>query len=118
MRTILLMFLISAIALAQTGTEGSILGLVKDSSGAVVPGASVTVTNVETGMSSSAVTDGNGFFQVLALPRGRYSVSVSAPHFFAWRLSATELIAGEATRIAPVLTVADVKEEVTVQGCT
>src|SRR5947209_13575323 len=104
MRSLAVLFVLGAfLAVAQTGTEGSILGVVKDSSGAVVPGASVVVTNLETGISTSAVTDGSGFFQVLALPRGTYSVAISAPHFSGWRVSAAELTAGEAKRIEPVL---------------
>ena len=55
---------------AQTGTEGSILGTVKDSSGAVLPGAVVTVKNLETGITREATTDSAGYFQVLPLPHG------------------------------------------------
>ena len=117
-RLILLILLGSLVAAAQTGTEGSILGVVKDSSGAVVPGATATVTNVETAIVNTATTDENGFFQVLALPRGIYSVVVSAPHFSAWRLANTELTAGDTKRIQPILNVGDVKQEVTVQGGT
>ena len=69
------------IAHGQTGTEGSILGDVKDSSSAMLPGANITITNLDTGVSRSAITGPEGFFQVLALPRGVYSVSVSAPAF-------------------------------------
>src|SRR5437879_5291251 len=89
---------------AQAGTEGSILGIVKDSSGAVLPNANIVVANLETGLSKTATTDGNGFFQVLALPRGVYSVTVSMPHFSTWQLSSTELTAGEEKRVQPTLT--------------
>ena len=101
---------------AQLGTEGSILGIVHDSTGAVVPGAAVTVTNTETGRQSAALTDANGYFQVLALPRGIYSVQVSSPHFAAWQLNSVELTAGEQKRVQPELTVGDVKQQVTVEA--
>src|SRR6266702_324458 len=101
--TICLALLLSCAAWAQTGTEGSILGIVKDSSGAAVPKASVAVTNVETGLAQNLTADDAGFFQAFALPRGSYSVVVSMPHFATWRLSNVQLVAGEQKRIAPVL---------------
>src|SRR2546428_1286698 len=82
-------------AFAQTGTEGSILGIVKDSSGAAVPKASVTITNMETGLAQNLTADDNGFFQALALPRGSYSVVVTMAHFTTWRLTGAALVAGE-----------------------
>src|SRR5262244_514663 len=94
----LALFLASCAALAQTGTEGSILGVVKDSSGAAVPKASVAVTHVETGLAINLTADDNGFFQAFALPRGSYSVVVTMPHFTTWRLSNLELVAGEHKR--------------------
>src|SRR5437764_12890531 len=88
-------------AMAQLGTEGSILGIVHDSSGAVVPGATVTVTNTETGLKMATVTNSDGYFQVLALPRGIYSVQVSSPSFAAWQINAVPLTAGEQKRVQP-----------------
>src|SRR5262245_50907278 len=86
---------------AQTGTEGSILGTVTDSSGALIPGAAVTVTNLETGISKKTVSDSAGYFQVLALVRGFYSVTVSGTGFATWQLQSIELTAGENKRVSP-----------------
>ena len=74
-----LLFGASTFSLAQLGTEGSILGIVQDPSGGSVVGAPVTVTNTDTGLAKSAVTDERGYFQVVALPPGSYSVRVAAP---------------------------------------
>src|SRR5512144_2922779 len=88
----LLMLVISCTALhAQVGTEGSILGVVKDASGAVVAGAEVTVTNLDTGLTKTAVSGTTGDFEILALPRGSYSVTVSYTGFKTWTLTRTEL---------------------------
>lgn len=103
-------------AFAQTGTAGSILGAVKDASGGLMPGAKATITNVETGIVQTAVCDANGYFQILALPRGFYSVVITAQGFTTWRLNSTELVAGEQKRLQPTLTPGDVKQEVTVAG--
>ena len=105
--------LLSLILSAQTGTEGSILGTVTDSSGAVIPGASVTVTNLETGIGKKAVSDSSGYFQILALVRGFYSVTVSGTGFTTWQLQSIELTAGENKRVSPVLQVGTAKQEVT-----
>ncbi len=100
----------------QTGTEGSILGIVRDSSGALLPGASVKVTNTETGLTYTVTTDENGYFQVLALPRGIYTVVVTMASFTTWQITNLELTAGEHKRLQPALAVGDVKQEVTVQA--
>lgn len=115
--TIFLIFVARPVV-AQTGTEGSILGNVKDSSGAALPSAVVTVTNTETGIGQSAVSSTDGFFQVLALPRGIYSVAIAAPSFSSWRMTRIELVAGEQKRIQPVLSPGDIKQEVTVSGAS
>jgi len=80
---------------AQVGTEGAILGVVTDTTGAVVAGTEVTVTNLDTGLKKTMVTDAGGNFEVLALPRGPYSVSVSLPGFKTWAVTRTELTVGE-----------------------
>ena len=60
-------------AVAQT-IVGRISGTVKDATGAVVPGAAVTVTNSATNLVRTATTDEDGFYTVTNLPVGTYSV--------------------------------------------
>ena len=79
-----LILLVSSFALlAQIGNQGAILGVVTDSSGAAVPNAAVSVKNLNTGLSASATSDESGNFEVLALPIGSYSVTVTLPGFTA-----------------------------------
>src|SRR5260370_12203170 len=102
--TICLALLLSCAAWAQTGTEGSILGIVKDSSGAAVPKASVAVTNTETGLALNLASDDGGFFQAFALPRGSYSVVVSAAHFTTWRPPNAALAPADPKPTSPAFT--------------
>jgi len=67
-------------ALAQT-YRGHIAGVITDASGAVVPGAKVTVTNVNTGLARETNTDAEGYYAVAELPIGEYSVSVEKEGF-------------------------------------
>ena len=101
---------------AQVGTQGSILGQVTDTSRAVLPGAEVTVTNLSTGLTQTAVTDAEGNFEVLALPIGSYSVTVSMAGFKTWQLAKMEITVGERSRVSPVLEVGAVTEQVSVLG--
>lgn len=64
----------------QSGT-GTLTGTVADSSGAVVPGASVTLTNQGSGDVRKTVTNGDGYFTIAAVPAGSYSVTVQAAGF-------------------------------------
>ncbi|MFY9646007.1 MAG: carboxypeptidase-like regulatory domain-containing protein [Terriglobales bacterium] len=68
-------------ALAQGETTSAIIGEVRDASGAVVAGATVTITNHETGLKRSAQTDGAGRFNFPQLKPGTYSVTVEARGF-------------------------------------
>lgn len=62
-------------------TRGAISGTVRDTAGAVVAGANVTVTNNATKTSRTATADENGFYRIGALDPGSYSVTVQAPNF-------------------------------------
>jgi hypothetical protein len=66
--------------IAQTDT-GRVTGTVVDPSGAAVPGATVTITSVDSNAVSAAVTDDSGNFSVLSLVRGNYKASVVANGF-------------------------------------
>lgn len=102
--------------MAQVGTQGSILGTVVDSSGGSLPGANVTVTNLDTGLVETAVTDPGGNFEILALPIGSYSVAVSLDGFKTWRVERIVLNVGERSRVSPMLAVGNISEQVTVTG--
>ena len=112
-----LFFLVpGSVLLAQVGTEGSILGVVTDPSGAVIAGAEVTVTNLDTGLKKTATTNTGGNFEILALPRGPYSVAASFRGFKSWILEKTELNIGERKRVSPVLEVGEITDKVTVEA--
>src|SRR6267378_6034982 len=74
-----LLSLCAASAYAQFGA--SIQGTVVDASGGAVAGATVTVTNPDTGASKVAITNDTGFYRVSALVPGKYTITVEAPGF-------------------------------------
>jgi len=67
--------------IAQTNTTGAIDGVVSDPSGAIVPSASVLVTNVATGATYKVGSGAAGEYRVPQLPPGGYSLTVSATGF-------------------------------------
>ncbi|HKY45557.1 MAG TPA: TonB-dependent receptor, partial [Pyrinomonadaceae bacterium] len=77
----LLVFAFSAVAFAQSTTTGAIGGVVTNPAKEVVPGAEVTVKNVETNKEDNATTDDTGRFKVANLQPGRYSVTVNSSGF-------------------------------------
>src|ERR1051325_3011265 len=77
---LLALLLCVSVAFAQD-TRGSINGRMTDQSGSVVPGATVLVTNVATGLKSSLSTNQDGIYQVSFLPPGMYQVEAGATGF-------------------------------------
>ncbi len=75
-------FLISVavVGVAQVDT-GSLVGTVKDASGALLPNVTVTATNTDTGIATPTKTEQNGDYVITPLHIGRYSVSVEATGF-------------------------------------
>lgn len=73
-------FCCASAAMGQTIT-GAIRGAVTDPSGAVVAGASVTATDVATGVTATTVTDRNGYYNFQFLPIGPYTISATASGF-------------------------------------
>jgi hypothetical protein len=70
-----------AAAMAQTGVDGAILGVVTDANGGVVPGATVTVTKLDTGVQRTETSRSDGSFEISALQQGLYSVTVTFAGF-------------------------------------
>jgi hypothetical protein len=72
--------LVPAVAHAQTGQVGQLGGDVKDGTGGLLAGASVTLASIERGFSRTTVTDGSGKFLFPVVPLGRYTVTVKLPN--------------------------------------
>src|SRR3954451_21193221 len=102
-------------ALAQR-TTASLRGTVTDSSHALVPGATVTVTNQDTGLARSTVTDSDGLYTVTELPNGRYSVAVTLQGFKTATRTDLVLNVADDRKIDFELATGDVTEDVRVQA--
>src|ERR1700678_341705 len=73
--------LVTAAAMGQTAGDGAITGTVKDSTGAVVPNATVKARNDATGVVTQRTTSGGGIYEISPLIVGTYTVTVSAKGF-------------------------------------
>jgi len=93
---------------------GTIVGTVTDSSGAVVPSASVKVTNVGTDTSQNVQSEASGRFSVLNLVPGTYKVEVSKATFKRFVRDNAVVEVGQTTRVDAALTVGAVSETVEV----
>ena len=95
---------------------GTIAGLVTDQSGAIVPHATVTVTNVGTSAARTLQTDSGGQFVASALPFGSYVVSATASGFGKATSKTIVLNVGATVHVDLTLTVAVTEEKVEVTG--
>jgi carboxypeptidase family protein/TonB-dependent receptor-like protein len=100
-------------ALAQV-LYGSIVGNVTDSSGAPIPGATVTIINNETNQSREAVTSTSGSYDFTTLQTGTYTVKLSQPGFKTLTRSDVAVRLNNVTRLDLVASVGEVSETVVV----
>jgi hypothetical protein len=107
------MLLLAGIASAQTGKIG---GKVTDSQGGVLPGATVVVRNVATGLSLTQITNAAGIYNFPSLDPGTYRVEVTLPGFNAYTRDGLLLATGQSITVDAALDVAGVSETVTVTG--
>ena len=98
-------------ASAQT-TTGTILGTVHDQTGAVLPGANITIRNVDTGLTRSSVTDERGAYRVPALNVGTYEVQVEMSGFQRAVRQGITLTVGREAVVDMTMNVGDVSEEI------
>ncbi len=111
---ILLVLFVAASPLWGQIDRGAIVGTVRDSSGAVIPNAAVTVTNKDTGVSVSTRTNADGTYQVLALLPGTYTASASASGFSKQVQSAIVIHVQSRMAVNFTLSVGSVRQEVVV----
>ena len=102
---------------AQTNT-GEISGLVLDSSGAVLPGATVLASHPASGFTIERVTDADGRFFLPALPTGHWEVTATLPGFRRATQTGVVLELGRAIQLEFTLSLGAMSEEVTVEVAT
>jgi hypothetical protein len=114
------LFLMAAtpsVAGAQAVT-GTLLGTVTDSTGAVVSGAKVTVTNQNTGFTRTVTTDAAGEYTTPSIPTGVYTVLVELTGFKSTALSQIAVGVDQRVRIDATLEVGEMTESVTIEAST
>src|SRR5262245_36206578 len=93
---------------------GGLEGAVADSTGARIPGASVTAREVSTHQTREVSTNGEGMFRIPELAPGTYEVSVSQPGFAAYRHAGVTIQLGTTTHLDVALQSAGVSTQITV----
>jgi hypothetical protein len=112
---VLLLVLLPTLVFAQSqATTGVIEGTVSDSSGAVLPGVTVTMKNTATNYVVTQVTDGGGRFRGVLLPLGPYEVSVSLEGFAAQLIKGVNLGVGQTRTLDVKMAQAAVSEQLVV----
>jgi hypothetical protein len=99
-------------------TTGVIQGLVRDTTGAVVPGVTVEALNLETNIALTRTSDGDGRFVFLQLRPGRYKVTLTLAGFGTVVQDGITLTVGQTLNLTTQLSVSAVAEVVTVTGTT
>ncbi len=113
----LLSLSLTAPAFAQSqGANGAIEGTVSDSSGGVLPGVTVTITNLDTGASRTVVTNEKGLYRAPLLTLGKYSVVAELQGFKKFEGSGIQLSVGQTAVVNATLTVGQMSETITVSG--
>ena len=113
---VVILFLAIAPSLFGQSITGDIPGTVRDTSGAVVPEARVTLTATDTGIKAEAITDSDGNYLFAQLKPGRYSVSVFKEGFATSTVSNIELQIGQRPRLDFALKVGQTTERVEVSA--
>ncbi len=111
----LTIFLFPRTLSAQFDTA-SVLGTIRDESGAVLAGATVTLTNQATGISATAQTDENGSYEFLTVKIGSYKIEASLASFSTARLENVRVAVGARQRVDLIMKVGEVTTTIEVSA--
>jgi len=116
--TLLFLFVLqgSSLGRAQVETYTEISGIVKDTSGAVIPGAVVTLTNQNTGAVRTTTTNASGSYVFLSIPPGTYSVKASKAGFRSSEVTNRVASVAEPALVDFVMTPGAVRQTVTISA--
>jgi len=114
MRTLLALVAFAAIAFSQATTTSTLDGTVTDPQGAVVAGAKIVVTNVDTGQNLDATTDEHGHWVLSSMPAANYRITVSMSGFRTLSIDGVKMDAGVPKTVPAKLEIGQVTETVEV----
>src|SRR5919109_778623 len=115
-RLLLFLLLLSPTSAFAQALGATLQGTNTDEQGAVMPGASVVITNIETGRTRDVVTDERGWYRVIALPPGEYELRATLQGFANHVRRGLVLTTGQEATVNVALTLATLSETVTVTG--
>jgi hypothetical protein len=104
--------------IAQTAATGALAGTVKDSSGAVVPNAAVTVTNIGTSQARTTTTSSDGTYKFAFLPPGPYKIKFEASGFSTEEAPSVTITVTETAVLDQTLQVGSQTQQIEVRGET
>jgi hypothetical protein len=111
-----LVFLLGIAPCYAQVVNANLSGIVSDGTGAVIPGASVTATNVKTGINTKTVTDENGAYIFASLPPDVYNIFVEKSGFKSGRLVNIELLVAQSATLNAQMEVGQVTTTIEVKG--
>ena len=112
---LLLAFLAPRVAYSQV-TNAAVMGVVKDESGGILPGVSVVVKNIDTGLSRTVITDDQGRYHAPNLTLGNYEISAELSGFQTAVRSGVLLTVGREALVDFTMKVGEMTEKVVVSG--
>ena len=112
---VLFLPLLPAAAFAQSASA-NLTGTIKDTSGGVLPGVTISARNVATNDTRTTVSEGDGLYRITGLPRGTYEVKAELQGFKTLAQAGVLLTVGETVRLDFSLEVGTVSETIQVQG--
>src|SRR5216110_7869 len=113
---LIVLIMLTSGALVRADVTGSILGVVHDRSQAVVAGARIVATNVQTNFSQETTSAADGSYRILALPAGTYKMTVTAAGFKQYNTTDIDLKVNDQLRIDVALEVGGVNEVVEISA--
>ncbi len=109
-----ILLILSPCMMAQTASTGAMQGTVTDATGAVVPGATVTLTSAATGQERTATTNADGTYRFPLLPPGAYNLKFAANGFKGGEAAGIEVSVTESAVFDEKLEVGGATQEITV----
>ena len=103
-------------ASAQSAVDGAIGGTVEDTTGAVIPQASIVVRNNGTNAQQTITSDASGFFRIVQLTPGLYTVTISMSGFETYQSRLVQVTVGSLTNVTPRLQTGSTNETIEVSS--